>query len=84
MSWFHNGSVIPSNRIQTEFLPEVPNAVTRLSFDTILRRDRGVYRVVIENDFHLIPSDMRAVETSFQVNVNGECYHLSELYVTNK
>ena len=72
VTWFHDGEVIPSNRIQTEYLTEAPNAVTQLSFDPILRRDSGVYRVVIRNNFHLIPSDMNEVETSFQVDVEGE------------
>ena len=71
MSWFHNDRPIPSNLVQTEYLTEAPNAVTRLSFDPVLRKDSGVYRVVIENSFHLIPSQDKQVETAFQVDVVG-------------
>ncbi len=43
---------------------------TRLTFPSLGRRDKGVYRVVIENPHRIIPRNLRRVETQFAVDVS--------------
>ena len=43
---------------------------TELTFGSIGRRDKGEYRVVIENTHGIIPSEQRRVEAQFTVDVS--------------
>ena len=48
------------------------NACTQLVFVAVTRSDRGVYRVVIENENDIIPLNQSRREANFQLNITGE------------
>ena len=68
--WFKNDVRITSDDINTTYGAS-PNATTQLEFTQIARQNRGTYRVEIENSADVIPSNMRTVATTFNVNVQG-------------
>jgi len=71
VAWYRDGSRLPEQRVQTEYRSELAGQTT-LSFAPISRIDGGVYRVVIENSFEIIPQLLRTNETWFNVSVISE------------
>jgi len=68
VAWYRDGSRLPEQHVQTEYRSELAGQTT-LSFAPISRSDGGVYRVVIENSFEIIPQLLRTNETWFNVSV---------------
>ena len=71
VAWYRDGSRLLEQRVQTEYRSELAGQTT-LSFAPISRSDGGVYRMVIENSFEIIPQLLRTNETWFNVSVISE------------
>lgn len=54
----------------TDMYTDSSNGQTQLMFTSIGRRDKGEYRVVIENTHQIIPYELSRVETLFSVDVS--------------
>ena len=74
VTWYKDGdsNAIPEGEIQTKYMDDGLNASTQLVFVAVTRSDRGVYRVVIENDNDIIPLNQSRREANFQLNITGE------------
>ena len=72
ITWFKNGIPISSTKlnITTRYGP-APNATTELHFVQITRKNRGSYRVEVENTAEVIQPDMRTAVATFNVDVQG-------------
>jgi len=73
-TWYKDGTPLAPSRIQTTF-SNSNTGTTCLTFDAITRGDAGVYRVevVTHQGSGTVPDQDRRAETSFQVDVMGEC-----------
>ena len=72
IAWYKNeNSTVRRDYIHTEW-GEKPFGTTEVRFSNLRRRDSGVYRVVIRNNFEGIPQELRQVDTSFELKVSSE------------